>query len=343
MRQYDFGTTKSGRRVSRFELSADGISVALTDYGATVLSLHIPDRYGEPGDVVLGFDTLAEYEQHDAYFGATIGRFANRIAGGRFELDGHLYTLAQNEGENHLHGGLAGFDKQLWRAEVQDESLLFKHVSPDGHGGYPGRLEVGVRYQLGPGVLHISYEATTDAPTVLNLTNHSYFNLAGSGDVLEHVLRLRAARFLCLSEKLIPTGELGGVTGTPLDFRTPQAIGERIDEASLQLARAGGYDHFFVLDDPEGNPLTRSAAEVYEPTSGRRLRLYTDQPGVQVYTSNMLEPVRGKNAQIYPRRAALCLEAQGFPDSPNQAAFPSLRLEPGEVYRSEIRFVFDVV
>ncbi len=326
-----------------FWLESDaGARARLINYGATLVSLEVPDRNGQLADVVLGFDDLARYRGPHPHFGSTVGRYANRIAGGRFELAGRPFVLATNAGRNHLHGGERGFDRALWRAEpVQDTSgsgVIFRYRSNDGEEGYPGNLDVAVRYRLKHNnELWIDYEAYTDAATIVNLTHHSYFNLAdgGAGDILGHRLLLMANWYTPVDETAIPTGELAPVEGTPMDFREMRAIGSRIGEAP------GGYDHNFVLDKTEAarSALDDSdceltlAAVVYEPTSGRVMEVHTSEPGIQFYTSNFLTgELTGKRDTVYRRHAALCLETQHFPDSPNHPEFPSTRLETGERY-----------
>jgi aldose 1-epimerase len=326
--------------------NAAGISAKWVSYGASLAELHVPDRDGKFADVVLGFETAERYASADnQHFGATTGRFANRIAGGRFELDGNSYQLAQNDGSNHLHGGPHGFGKVAWQGEAIEGELgsgvRFHRVSPDGEENYPGALDVTVTYFLtAVGAIRIDYAATTDKPTIINLTNHSYFNLAGHGNssILDHEVWIAADRYTPKNEHSIPTGQIAEVAGTPLDFRQRRAIGERIDQ--LGEKQADGYDHNFVLNGPEG--MLRLAAEVYHPGSGRKLRVHTDQPGMQLYVGNMLKNQVGKGGMRYPRRSALCLETQHFPDSPNQPNFPSVVLRPGETYRQTCVYEFSV-
>jgi aldose 1-epimerase len=298
-------------------------------------------------DVVLGFDHLDDYLGNDPFFGALVGRYANRIDKARFTLDGVEYKLAKNDGENSLHGGLKGFDKKAWKAREPSKdhpALELTYLSKDGEEGYPGNLNVKVVYTLtDSNELRIDYTATTDKNTVLNLTNHSYFNLAGqgSGDVLKHVLMINADRFTPIDAALTPTGELRSVAGTPLDFRKPTAIGARIDDDNEQLKFGKGYDHNFVLNH-KGNDLTL-AARVTEPQSGRVLEVLTTQPGVQLYTGNFLDgTIHGKGGKVYGRRSAFCLETQHFPDSPNQPKFPSTELKPGQTYHQTTIYKFSV-
>jgi aldose 1-epimerase len=295
--------------------------------------------------VVLGFDTLSEYEERSPFFGCITGRYANRIAGGSFQLDGKTYPLAVNNGPNHLHGGLVGFDKKVWRArtEKSDESLrlILSHTSPDGDEGYPGTLACEVTYSWNNrDELRIDYTATTDAPTVINLTNHSYFNLAGhgSGPVLEHLLKLEADAFTPADATAIPTGERRAVEGTPFDFRSAQSIGARIGAADQQIEWGLGYDHNFIVNGPAGR--LRPCAELSDPASGRVMTVQTTEPGVQVYSANFLNALPGKGGAVYPKRGGLCLETQHFPDSPHQPDFPSTVLRPGETFRSSTVFGF---
>jgi aldose 1-epimerase len=340
-----FGTTPDGVPVNVYTLTnAAGMDVRITNYGGTVVSIKTPDRHGQLGDVVLGFDTLDGYLHNTPYFGVIVGRYGNRIAKGQFSLDGVAYTLARNDGENHLHGGIRGFDKVVWTAktvETADGSALeLGYLSKDGEEGYPGNLAVTVRYRLDDhNALHIDYEATTDKPTVVNLTNHSYFNLAGTGDVLSHVVEIDADRFTPVDKGLIPTGVLQPVAGTPFDFRTPTAIGARIDATSRQLQYAGGYDHNFVLNKAPGT--LGVAARVTDPASGRVLEVSTTEPGVQFYSGNFLDgTVTGKGGRAYQKHAGFALETQHFPDSPNHPAFPSTVLRPDQTYHTTTIYAF---
>ncbi|MDX1524131.1 MAG: aldose epimerase family protein [Anaerolineae bacterium] len=345
--QQPFGHTPDESPVDLYTLVNDaGLEIKITNYGGIIVSILAPDRTGTFTDIVLGFNSLAGYFQHQPYLGALVGRFANLIAQGRFTLYGVDYVLAQNDGPNHLHGGLKGFDKVIWQAlpfESGDEvGLRLIYQSVTGEEGYPGTLEVQVVYTLtNDQALKIDYTATTDQDTIVNLTNHTYFNLAGSGDVLGHEVTLNADRFTPVSEVLIPTGELRPVVGTPMDFTQSTAIGHRIDQPDEQLNFGGGYDHNWVLNNPNGR-LTL-AATVYEPTTGRVLETYTTQPGVQFYTGNLLDgTLIGKGGQPIHRRAGFCLETQHFPDSPNQPAFPSTVLKPGETYAQTTIYRFGV-
>lgn len=346
-----FGQLPDGRVVTLYTLTApDGLAVDLMDYGATVVGLRTPDRTGKVGDVVLGFANVDGYVRSAAYFGSVVGRVGNRIAHARFSLDGKTYELAANNSPGgvpcSLHGGKVGFDKVLWKAEPGERdglpSLRLTYLSPDGDEGFPGHLTAHVTYSLTPDHgLRIDYEATTDAPTPVNLTNHTYFNLRGEGDgdVLAHELTLRARRFTPVDQGLIPTGELRAVAGSPFDFTTPHRIGERIGEADEQLSFGGGYDHNFVLD--RNGAGLELAATVYEPESGRVLELLTTEPGLQFYSGNFLDGSwTGKAGRRYVHRGALVLEPQHFPDAVNQPAFPSIVLRPGETYRSSSEFRF---
>jgi aldose 1-epimerase len=345
--QQPFGQMPDGTSVDLYTLSNDrGVQVQITNYGGIIVSLNAPDRDGTPTDVVLGFDTLQEYVEHNPFFGALVGRYGNRIAHGRFTLDGVEYELATMRGLHHLHGGRVGFDKRVWAAQpVEKEGLVgisLAYASPDGEEGYPGTLSTTVLYTLDAGgTLGIEYTATTDKPTIVNLTNHSYFNLAGagSGDVLGHELLINADRFTPVDDTLIPTGELRDVSGTPFDFRQLTPIGARIDADNEQLRYGGGYDHNWVLNGTSGT--MRLAARAYEPMSGRQLEVHTTEPGVQFYSGNMMPPrIEGKDDQVYVRRGGFCLETQHYPDSPNQPTFPSTVLRPGEVYHTTTTFSF---
>ena len=344
MTKQPFGKTPAGEEVTLYTLTnARGTEVAITTYGGIVVSLKTPDRQGKPADVVLGFDTLEGYLKGHPYFGAIIGRYGNRIAKGRFTLDGVTYKLAQNNGENHLHGGLKGFDKVVWRArEAGPQSLELSYLSKDGEEGYPGNLSVTVTYSLSEdNELRIDYRATTDKPTVLNLTNHSYFNLAGQGegDILGHQVMIAADRYTPVDAGLIPTGELRPVDGTPFDFRMPRAIGERINAPEEQLKLGKGYDHNFVLSGTPGT--LRLAARVTEPKSGRVMEVLTTEPGMQLYTGNFLDgTITGKGGKVYHHRYGFCMETQHYPDSPNQPAFPSVVLRPGGTYQTTTVYKF---
>jgi aldose 1-epimerase len=341
-----FGALPDGTPVSLFTLGGGGLSAAVTDYGGAVVSLRVPDAAGALADVVLGFDRLDGYlARGNPYFGCIVGRYGNRIGGGRFALDGREHVLARNDGPNHLHGGLRGFDKVVWSARPRSgaggPALELRHRSPDGDEGYPGDLAVTVTYTLLADALRIDYEATTDRPTPVNLTNHSYFDLddGAGGTILDHELTLHAARFTPVGPGLIPTGELRAVEGTPLDFRAPARVGERIELSDPQLAAAGGYDHNWIVDG--SGPEPRPCARLRGPRSGRVMEVLTTEPGVQFYSGNFLDgTLRGKGGRPYPRRSGLCLETQHFPDSPNHTGFPSTVLRPGERYRSTTIYRF---
>ena len=346
-----FGTLPTGEQVHAFTMkNARGLEMQVIDFGGIIVSLRTPDRAGNPGDIVLGMDDLEGYVKSSPYFGAITGRYANRIAKGQFTLDGTTYKLAVNNGPNALHGGLKGFDRVVWQAEPSADSsgarLMLRYTSADGEEGYPGTLHATVTYTLTDrNELAIEYQATTDKPTPINLTNHSYFNLAGEGSatVLGHVLTIDADRYVPVDSTFIPTGDLASVAGTPFDFRKPTAIGARIDQRDPQLTNGHGYDHTFVLNRPAGGAALVHAAHVMEPTSGRTLDVATTEPGVQFYTGNFLDgKVAGKNGHAYPHRGGFCLETHHFPDSPNKPQFPSTILRPGETYRSRTVFTFGV-
>jgi aldose 1-epimerase len=338
--------TKQGWGIQLYTLRNDnGIETTITNLGGRIVTLKTPDRGGKFEDIVLGFDTLAPYLVKNPFFGAIAGRFANRIANGEFVLDGHTYTLLKNNGPNALHGGAFGFDKVLWSAEEMNSSLKLTYVSKDGEEGYPGSLTSTVTYTLGDdNSLTIAYHATTDKKTVLNLTNHSYFNLAGHthGSITDHVVTIYADRMTPVNANLIPTGELRPVKGTPFDFLTPHVVGERIDSIDEQMKYGDGYDHNFVLNHAGTEP--GLAAHVTEPTSGRAMEVLTTQPGMQFYTGNHLPAkINGKDGAVYGYRSGLCFETQHFPDSPNQPQFPSSELKPDEEYHQVTVFKFSVV
>lgn len=342
-----FGTAPDGTPVEIHTLrNASGMEARICTYGGIVVSLKVPDRDGNLGDVVLGYDGLDGYLKESPYFGCLVGRYGNRIAGGRFTLDGTTYVLATNNGPNHLHGGLVGFDKRVWSAAAErgplGPRLVMTYVSPDGEEGYPGKLTVKAVYTLTEGNgLRLDYEATTDKPTVVNLTQHSYFNLAGRGDILGHEVRIDADRFTPVDATLIPTGELRPVAGTPFDFRQPTAIGARIGQDDEQLRYGGGYDHNWVISKPHGQ-FARQAV-VHEPTTGRVLEVWSTEPGLQFYCGNFLDgSITGKGGWVYGHRNGFCMEPQHYPDSPNQPAFPSVVLRPGRTFRSTIEYRFSV-
>ncbi len=324
----------------------NGASAQITNYGGIVVTLNVPDRSGRLDDVVLGFDNLEEYLKVHPFFGALVGRYGNRIANGKFSLHGVEYTLAQNDGPNSLHGGLKGFDKVFWDAKPLDTpngpALELTYLSQDGEEGYPGNLLVKVTYTLTHNnELKIDYSATTDKDTVINLTHHSYFNLAGAGkgDILAHELMIKADKFTPVNANMIPTGELRPVAGTPFDFTQPTPIGLRLNQADEQLKFGGGYDHNWVLNSQDGS--LALAARVSEPTSGRIMELWTTEPGVQFYSGNFLDgSIIGKGGRAYQYRFALCLETQHFPDSPNHPEFPSTILRAGQTYTSTTVYKF---
>jgi aldose 1-epimerase len=341
-----FGKTADGTPVDIYTLTnAKGMEARITNYGGIVVSLKTPDRNGKLDDVVLGFDALDSYLKGHPFFGALVGRYGNRIGKGRFEIDGKEYKLLVNNGENHLHGGAKGFDKKVWQAKsgksADGPTLELKYTSADMEEGYPGKLDVTVVYTLtNDNGLKIDYTAKTDKPTHVNLTNHSYFNLAGAGngDILKHEMMINADRATKVDKGLIPTGELVSIKGTALDFTTPTAIGERIEAQEEQLRLGQGYDHNYVINGG-GNSLTL-AARVYEPTTGRVMEVLTTEPGVQFYTGNHLSGLTGKGGKAYGKRAGFCLETQHYPDSPNKPEFPSTLLKPGQTYRTTTVYKF---
>jgi aldose 1-epimerase len=342
LKEENFGTLPDGSIVKRYTLqNKNGITAKVMEYGAILTELWVPDQKGEFRDVVCGFDNLAQYLKGHPFFGAIAGRYANRIARATFTLDGKDYHLAANNGRNHLHGGLKGFDKQHWASEPgekpAEQSVTFSYLSKDGEEGYPGDLKVTVNYTLSDeNELRIDYLGVTDKATVLNLTNHSYFNLAGSGDVLRHELMINANHFTPVDDELIPTGEIVSVSRTPMDFTQPHTIGERVSQ--LQ-PKPGGYDHNFVLNG--GGTSLVLAARVQEPKSGRIMEVHTTEPGIQLYTSNNLDgKLVGVGGVRYEKYGAFCLETQHFPDSPHHRNFPSVVLRPGENYRSTTIFKF---
>jgi aldose 1-epimerase len=330
-----FGKTPDGTPVELCTLTnSRGVETAIATYGGTVVTLKTPDRAGRLGDIVLGFDTLDGYLGSHPFFGALIGRYGNRIAKGRFSLNGVEYKLAVNNGENHLHGGLRGFDKVVWKVKNAGPQFLeLGYLSKDGEEGYPGNLDVTVRYTLtDDNELGIDYSATTDKDTVVNLTNHSYFNFAGQGDVLGYLITLNADRFTPTDSGSIPTGELRSVAGTPFDFRQPVTIGSRIEQDDEQLRFGAGYDHNYVLNRT-GDGLSL-AARATDPVTGRVLEVFTMEPGVQFYCGSHMTPITGKGGTVYQRRWGFCLETQRYPDSPNKPAFPTTVLKPGQRYHT---------
>ncbi len=336
-----FGKMSDGAAVHAWTLSYGKIEAEVISYGGTLISLKTPDKAGNVADIVLGYDTLDGYVNGKAFFGALVGRYGNRIANARFALDGQTYHLPANDHGQTLHGGIRGFDKHLWTGKEIPGGVELTYLSKDGEEGFPGNLTATVKYTLEGGALKIDYSAVTDKDTVLNLTNHSYFNLAGQGegDILGEVLTLNADRFTPVNKFLIPTGELKPVEGTPFDFRKATPIGERIGADDAQLKLGGGYDHNFVLNHKAGT--TELAATVRDPKTGRVMKVLTDQPGVQFYSGNMMtDGEKGKGGKVYNRRFGFCLETQHFPDSPNHPSFPSTELKPGQRYHTVTVFEF---
>jgi aldose 1-epimerase len=344
MKTIVFGKLPDGREVRQYTLSSGaGITAQIINYGATITSLSVPDRNGQVADVVLGYDTLDGYINGTAYFGAIVGRYGNRIAKGQFELDGKQYRLTVNDGENHLHGGKTGFNKVLWDAQIiGDSSVRLQYVSRDGEEGYPGTVTLKVTYTLTDrNELRIDYEGITDRPTILNPTQHSYFNLSGvfTNTILDHLLMIEADGITPVDKGLIPTGQIVSVANTPMDFRTPMAIGAHINDQDEQLTFGRGYDHNWVLKGSAGH--VRKVAELYDASSGRMMSVFTDQPGLQFYSGNFLDgSAKGKNGIAYRYRSALCLETQAFPDTPNKPQFPPATLRPGQTYRQTTIYQF---
>ncbi len=340
-----WGKLTDGTPVDLYTLrNGNGMVARISNYGGIVTSLMAPDRNGQLGDVVLGYDQVEGYLKSTPYFGCLVGRYANRIAKGKFSIDGNTFTVATNNGPNHLHGGLKGFDKVVWSGRVVNgpdgRALELTYTSPDGEEGYPGNLRVTATYTLtADNGLRLDYRATTDKPTVLNLTQHSYFNLAGKGDVLGHLVEIGADRYTPVDETLIPTGELAALQGTPLDFRKATAIGARINDPHPQMKFGGGYDHNYVFPKRVGD-LT-IMARVTEPTTGRVLEVISTEPGMQFYTGNFLDgTITGKGGWTYQQRHAFCMEPGHYPDSPNQKTFPSTALRPGQAFQSTIIYRF---
>ncbi len=339
-----------GQAVDIYTLTnAHGIEARIMTYGATLVSLKTPDRAGRLANIILGFDTIDPYVAGVPYFGATVGRYANRIAGGRFTLDGKTYQLAANDGPNSLHGGVKGFDKRVWKAQLlnsaRGNALRLTYVSADSEEGYPGQLTAHVTYRLGEDdTLSIAFDATATAPTPVNLANHAYFNLSGDPGrpILDQVLTIDADRFTPVDATLIPTGELRAVAGTPFDFRTPHIIGNRIAAEDEQLGRGHGYDHNWVLNKPRAGAMTR-AAVLRDPASGREIELRTTQPGLQFYSGNFLDGKPAGGGTVFAHRTGLCLETQHFPDSPNHPAFPATILRPGQTYSETTLLAFRTI
>jgi aldose 1-epimerase len=342
--QQPWGKTSDGKAVELYTLkNSAGIEVRISTYGGIITNWFAPDRNGKMGDVVLGYDTVAAYEAKTPYFGCLVGRYGNRIAKGKFSLDGKTYQLPLNDGPNTLHGGVKGFDKVVWTAakatDAEEPSLELTYLAKDGEEGYPGNLTVHALYTLTKdGAVRLEYTATTDKATILNLTQHSYFNLATQGDILGHELQLNADRITPVDSTLIPTGELRSVKGTVFDFTKPVAIGARIGQADEQLKFAGGYDHNWIVNQKKVGELTQQAV-VFEPTTGRTLEVSSTEPAVQFYCGNFLDgTITGKYGQVYKHRSGFCLEPQHYPDSPNRPEFPSTVLRPGQTYHNTIVF-----
>ncbi|MBI9016738.1 MAG: galactose mutarotase [Phycisphaerae bacterium] len=340
-----YGKLESGTEVHVFTLTnANGVKAKIINWGCCLVSLEVPDSKGNFADIILGFDDIKKWAKNPPYFSAVIGRYANRIANGLFVIDDNEYSLAINNGPNSLHGGSVGFDKVLWNAMEIENGVELKHTSPDGDEGYPGKLDITVTYTLTEAnELKINYKAITDKPTVVNMTNHSYFNLAGhnSGSMLDQIMQINASNYTPIDENLIPTGEIAAVTGTPLDFTSPAVIGDRIDDDFEQLKLAAGYDHNFVIDRQA--PGLVLAATAIDSKSGRIMEVLTTEPGVQFYSANFLDGSDiGKGCFAYQRRYGFCLETQHFPDSPNQPQFPTVRLNPGETYDTTTVYKFSV-
>jgi aldose 1-epimerase len=338
-----FGTAPDGKAVDIYTLKSDVMQARIMTYGARIVSLEAPDRDGNSADVVLGYNSVADYAaDKKTYFGAIVGRYGNRIAHGSFKLDGKTYQIPKNDhGINSLHGGTVGFDQLVWQGRAIPDGVEMTLVSKEGDQGFPGTLTAHVRYTLHHNALRIDYSMSTDKDTVVNLTNHSYFNLSGEGNgtILHDELTIPADKYTPVDAGLIPTGELAPVEGTPFDFRKPHVIGSRINDNNEQLKRAGGYDFNWVLRGPNGE--TKTAARVYDPVSGRVLTVTTTEPGVQFYTGNFLDgTLRGKRGKLYVKNGALCLETQHFPDSPNHPSFPSTELKPGTPRHSTTTFTF---
>jgi aldose 1-epimerase len=349
IKKSDYGATEYGKKVAKYTLENEGgMQVDIITYGGRITALKTPDKEGNKENVVLGFNNIAQYEKGNPYFGALVGRYGNRIANGTFSLDGKEYTLAQNNGKNNLHGGIIGFDKKVWDATVEESNdsvaLKLTYLSEDMEEGFPGNLTTTVTYTLKrDNSLDVLYEAFTDKATVVNLTQHAYFNLSGdfSEPILDHVVEIDADRYLPVDSGLIPTGELASVEGTPFDFRKPKLIGKDINANNQQIELGGGYDHCWVLNNENTGYI--SVASAYHPGTGRFLEVLTNEPGVQFYTGNFLDAtLPAPNGGMYGKRSGFCLETQHFPDSPNQTNFPSVTLEPGDKYTSRTTFTFSV-
>lgn len=344
--QKPYGKLADGSEVTLFTLrNAKGMEAQIINYGGIVVSLKVPDRTGRFADVVLGYDKLEDYVKENPYFGCLVGRYGNRIGKGKFSLNGQVYNLATNNGPNHLHGGIKGFDKVLWKATAKEgktgPTLTLKYVSKDGEEGYPGNLSVTAVYTVtGKNELRLDYVAKTDKDTVCNLTHHSYFNLAGEGDILKHVVTIPADKFTPVDAGLITTGELRPVDGTPFDFRKPTAIGARVNDKDEQIKFGGGYDHNWVINRKKEGALSLHA-RVVEPVTGRIMEVLSTEPGLQFYGGNFLDgKLIGKGGKAYQYRTGFCMEPQHYPDSPNRPEFPSVVLKPGQVYRNTIIYRF---
>ena len=342
--QKSFGTTKNGEEVTLYTITnKNNVSVSVIDYGANLVSLMVPDKNGNVEDIVLGFDNVAGYEVNGCFFGAFIGRHGNRIGDAKFELDGVTYELEKNDGKNNLHGGTPGYHQVMYQAAVGDNSVTFTRVSPDGEQGYPGNLDVSLTYTLtDDNELKLHYVTKSDKNTLCNLTNHSYFNLKGhkSGQITDHIVTIKANGFTSTSDDLIPDGTIVDVTDTPMDFRKPRCVGDDIDSDYPPIVLAGGYDHNYVLDKPEGT--FAKVAEVTEKESGRTMEVYTDLPGVQMYTANFVEDECGKEGAIYQKHHAVCFETQYFPDAVNHENFVSPICRAGEAYDTTTVYKFGV-
>ena len=340
--QKSFGTTKNGEEVTLYTITnKNNVSVSVIDYGANLVSLMVPDKNGNVEDIVLGFDTVAAYEVNGCFFGAFIGRHGNRIGDAKFELDGVTYELEKNDGKNNLHGGTAGYHQVMYQAAVGDNSVTFTRVSPDGEQGYPGNLDVSLTYTLtDDNELKLHYVTKSDKNTLCNLTNHSYFNLKGhkGGQITDHIVTIKANGFTSTSDDLIPDGTIVDVTDTPMDFRKPRCVGDDIDSDYPPIVLAGGYDHNYVLDKPEGT--FAKVAEVTERESGRTMEVYTDLPGMQLYSGNFIENEKGKDGQTYTKRTGICFETQFFPNSINVKSFTPCVIKAGETFESETMYKF---
>lgn len=332
-----FGTTKDGEAVTLYKLETPELIVSVLDYGATVQSVLVKDRNGAWIDVALGHDTIEGYQTHDGYLGACVGRVANRLGGAEFTLNGKMYPLAKNDGKNHLHGGLRGFDKYVWQAVMLKDGVRFSRISPDGEEGYPGNLSVSVTYRVDGGALSIVYDAVSDQDTLCNLTNHSYWNLNGGGTAVHHILQVNAAKFLENSAECMPTGRILPVEGTPFDFRAPKEVGRDLEQDDVQLQNCGGYDHNFCLPD---DGALYDAAVLSSPESGITMKVSTTMPGVQLYTANFLGPWEGKGGRVYHKRDAVCLETQFYPNAMACDHFKKPVLKAGETYHQVTVYAF---